>query len=320
MDIELLEKFLQGRCTADEAAVVRASLDKDPAILEAYLREAGEVAALGPVGERMPVEMEAALLRAVPRRRNAGRAPVIRRGVWWPAAAAAVLIGLVVTGWMAGIFGSGHAYILLEATASIKQVKLADGSTLWLRPGSRVRFDQRLFGAKERSIELQRGEVFFDVVHNAASPFIVRSGSVRTEDVGTSFDVDAASGEVKVIVATGEVKVLHEQKELGHLLPGSQMNIAATTGKYTLRVLPAWMASIWKENTIQLKNVPFNELAMAIQELYGIRLQTVEDRISKQTFTMQLSRQTPGEQVIKVICLFNQNQYRKRADGSYLIF
>jgi ferric-dicitrate binding protein FerR (iron transport regulator) len=342
MDIELLENFLQGRCTADEAAVVKAALDKDPALLETYLREAAEEAGLmevrsgvgregrlvgvdQPVAACMPVDMERALLASFRDGKVQGigveeKIPSIRRWIWWPAAAAAV-IGIVVTGWLSGMFGTAHDYVLLEAKTTVKQVRLADGSMVWLRPGSRLRLDQKAFGMKERLIELQKGEVFFDVVHDPNRPFIVQTGRVKTTDIGTSFDImREEENDVVVTVATGEVKVSHDQKELGHVLPGNQVSVAAGTGKFASRVLPSWMAYIWKENYIQLNNVPFDELVMAIQQMYGVSLQTREERIGRQTFTMQLSRKTAGEEVIKVICLFNQNQYRKNADGSFLIY
>lgn len=344
MDIELLEKFLQGRCTEEEARIVKAALEKDPAALEAYLREAAmEAAAELKRGEAelrdkrdvgraaggqagMPADMETALLASF-RERQAGaegvkeKARSIRRRMWWPAAAiAAAVIGIVVTGALWEMFGARHAYVEIEATAAVRQVRLADGSTIWLRQGSKLRFDEKTFGGKERLVEVEKGEVFFDVVHNAKSPFVVQTGTVRTADIGTSFDIKKEVDKVLVTVASGEVKVSHEQNELGHVLPGNQMSILAATGQFSSRVLPAWMASLWKENHLQLKNVSFTELAMAIQQLYGIRLQTTEEHINQQTFTMQLNRQTPGEQVIKVICLFNQNQYKKKADGSYLIY
>ncbi len=285
---------------------------------------------MGPEGKgvsekmRMPVDMEKALLASFRGGKVIGmgmekKAPSVRRWIW-PAAAAAV-IGIVVTGWLLGMFGTAHDYVLLEAKGMVKQVKLADGSVVWLRPGSRLRFDEKAFGMKQRMMELQEGEVFFDVVHDANRPFVVQTGSVQTTDIGTSFDIKKEEEkDVVVTVATGEVKVSYDQKELGHVLPGNQVSVAAGTGKFDSRVLPKWMAYIWKENYIQLNNVSFDELVMAIQQMYGISLQTKEERISRQTFTMQLSRKTAGEEVIKVISLFNQNQYRKNADGSYLIY
>src|ERR1700760_3662592 len=100
MDIELLEKFLQGRCTKEEAAVVKAALDKDPALLEAYLRVAAEEGGLmgggvgggklGGGGAGMPVEMERVLLASFRDARIHGprvgeKTPSIRRWIW-PAA------------------------------------------------------------------------------------------------------------------------------------------------------------------------------------------------------------------------------------------
>lgn len=84
-------------------------------------------------------------------------------------------------------------------------VKLADGSSLELNTGSEVKIR---FNRWQRSVELLKGEVYFNVVHDDAKPFIVSAGSGRTVDIGTAFEVYRRSdGEVIVAVQEGRVRV-----------------------------------------------------------------------------------------------------------------
>lgn len=327
MDIELLQKYLKGDCSAEEAKQVKTLLDEDPSLLEAYLQQA----ATEPVQTPMPAGMEAALLASFRKEWLPGSSSVSNEAVIKPmpaarnwlkwSAVAAILAGVVVLGWLSGVLNT-HDYVTFEGQAGIiRQVSLPDHSLAWLKPGAKLRFDQKAYNGSQRVIELQQGEAFFEVVHKAASPFIVQTGNIATTDIGTSFDVrsDAATGRVEVTVATGEVAVSYNQQTLAHLLPGKQISVAAT-GRFTLQQLPSWMAALWKENSLQLNNVSFAELSMAMQQLYGVKMQTQHKHIGQQTYTIQLKRQTPVSQVVKVICLLNQNQYRKEADGSYLIY
>ena len=325
MNTALLEKYLKGNCSPEEAKRIKEMLDADPSILDAYMLRA----ATEPVTEPMPEEMAAELLSGFRREwashnkaqeepARISRMAPLRRILGW-SAAAAILTGVLMLGWFSGKFRTAD-YALLEAnTGVVKQAFLPDHSVIWLKPGAKLRFDQKAYGTRQRFIELLEGEAFFDVVHNAASPFIVQSGNISTTDIGTSFDIhkDDAHLQVTVTVATGEVATSQNDRPLKHILPGERLAISTLTGQYTRSKLPGWMASIWKENSIQLTNVSFAELTMAMQQLYGVHLQTLQASISEQTYTIQLKRQTPPDQVI---CLLGQNQYRKKTDGTYLIY
>jgi transmembrane sensor len=86
-------------------------------------------------------------------------------------------------------------------------IKLADGSSVILKPGSKLLYPTA-FSGKNREVTLE-GEAFFEIHKDAKHPFYVYSGDLVTRVVGTSFTVKASndSKEYQVIVNTGKVLV-----------------------------------------------------------------------------------------------------------------
>lgn len=99
---------------------------------------------------------------------------------------------------------------------SRSQVKLPDGSLIWLNAGSSLKFNGQ-FGQKNRNIFLE-GEAFFDVTKNEKIPFVVKTKAVTVEVLGTSFNVKAYPEEktIETIVTRGEVKVFKNSDFRNH--------------------------------------------------------------------------------------------------------
>lgn len=70
--------------------------------------------------------------------------------------------------------------------ASPARLALADGSTVMLGTGGRIR---QAIGASRREITLESGEATFRVAHDPSRPFIVRSGRVFAQATGTVYSV-----------------------------------------------------------------------------------------------------------------------------------
>src|SRR5690606_37545513 len=67
------------------------------------------------------------------------------------------------------------------------KVTLPDGTLVNLNYESRLKFP-KAFTGNIREVELI-GEAFFEVVSNDTMPFIVRTGNIETEVLGTSFNI-----------------------------------------------------------------------------------------------------------------------------------
>ncbi len=83
-------------------------------------------------------------------------------------------------------------------------VSFADGSRIELNTNTVVR--TRMTTAS-RTVWLEKGEAFFHVKHDAAHPFVVIAGDHRITDLGTEFAVRRDSGDLKVAVLDGKVRL-----------------------------------------------------------------------------------------------------------------
>ncbi|WP_243770838.1 MULTISPECIES: FecR family protein [Mucilaginibacter] len=114
------------------------------------------------------------------------------------------------------IKGKTNSEDLKELVTNIgekKRIQLYDGTTIWLCPSSKLKYRDQLIG-KFREVSLD-GEAFFQVAKDKSHPFIIHSGNMRTEVVGTSFDITSYSNLkiFSVSVVTGIVKVSSNQPQ-----------------------------------------------------------------------------------------------------------
>ena len=96
-------------------------------------------------------------------------------------------------------------YDYVTPTADVRTIALADGSTVIMKGGTALNIGIGRSGA--RTVELARGEAFFEVAHDAARPFTVDAGSAVVQDLGTGFAVERHGQSGEVSVDHGTVKV-----------------------------------------------------------------------------------------------------------------
>ncbi len=87
---------------------------------------------------------------------------------------------------------------------------LSDGTLVWLNAGSRFAFPQK-FNGKKREVFLQ-GEAYFEVAKNEDHPFVVSTGTVNVEVLGTKFNVCAYKSDdfTETVLLEGSVKMIGE--------------------------------------------------------------------------------------------------------------
>lgn len=133
--------------------------------------------------------------------------PVLRQPErrWFvPAALAASLV--VVLGAAASLWHARTPAMQSYATAlgQRQALRLADGTQVELDTNTRLHTD---LTGKSRTVTLDSGEAYFDVVHDASRPFTVYAGNHRITDIGTKFSVFRNGDDVRVVVKEGRVKV-----------------------------------------------------------------------------------------------------------------
>lgn len=309
MDITLLEKFIRQECTAAEAEQVKAWLAEHPDAVEQYMAQAWQEDVTHP----MPAAMEQSILAKIPSRRKVKT----RRLAAWLSAAAAILVIATGSWFFLASEKKSSSLVTLQAHQNAEQFMLPDKSTIWLKENARLQYDSALFGKASRSVTLLEGEAFFDVQQDVEHPFLVNSSGVETKVLGTSFSV-RMQGKIIITVATGKVGIRFQGSELGALTPGKQMLIQET-GAVERKDQPEWLAGIWKESALQLSDAQYEDLGLALEQFYGIRLETASSKVRAQRYNIQLKRETPVEEVIKVLSLLNGITYGKKDAITYII-
>ncbi|CAN5265595.1 FecR family protein [soil metagenome] len=138
--------------------------------------------------------------------------PLKRNQSWlWRAAAVLLLVGGI--GWWVNrpvaptsLTAISTWQVVTNRQTTKKALSLADGSVVWLSPGSTLRYPTT-FTANRREVTLT-GEAFFEVHKNVKHPFYVKTSQLTTRVVGTSFLVKVLPQNKGTLVQVRTGKVL----------------------------------------------------------------------------------------------------------------
>lgn len=200
------------------------------------------------------------------------------------AATAALAFGVVGGGWYG--WNTWQRQPIFEqsfgtARGKQKEVKLPDGSTLWLDTATRI--EVTLY-RQRREVRLAEGQVLFAVQSNPEQPFDVLAGDARVTVVGTRFSVRRTrsglgdDGGVSVMVEEGRVRVTSQSAahELAGTGTGAGGAIELGAGQSITAELAGGLGPVgrnvapatWREGRVSFSSTPLAQ-ALAEFERYG---------------------------------------------------
>lgn len=136
-------------------------------------------------------------------------------------------------------------------------LKLADGTKVWLNAGSSLRFPVE-FTDSVRQVFVS-GEAYFDVTHNG-KPFIVTSNDMNIRVLGTQFNVTAYDDEAHITTTLVEGKVQLElldgdtESIKSVLTPGLQAVINKSNQKLEIKEVKTAQYTSWVDGKLEFNN------------------------------------------------------------------
>lgn len=127
----------------------------------------------------------------------------------------------------------------------IRQVTLADGTTVHLDSGSAISLD---YHGNRRGVTLLSGQAYFDVAHDTSRPFTVHVHAVDVTVLGTAFDVRREGGAVEVAVQRGAVRVASASMTPVVLHPGEAVHVDGVEAQRSH--VPVGRIAVWREGQI----------------------------------------------------------------------
>jgi len=197
------------------------------------------------------------------------------------------------------------------------QVKLSDGTRVWLNAASTIRFPAE-FDARERVVEVV-GEVYFEVAKAMEGtrriPFKVVSGNQEVEVLGTRFNINSYSDEgvIRTTLLEGSIQVRTPEKGIV-LQPGQQSRLS--TGQ-TLKVSQVNTSQVmaWKEGFFSFDGVGLKELMRQLSRWYDMEV-IYEGNTGDYEFVGRISRNTRLSAVLRIL---EAGGVRFRLEGKKII-
>ncbi|HEY2707194.1 MAG TPA: FecR domain-containing protein [Caulobacteraceae bacterium] len=176
-----------------------------------------------------------------------------RRAAWIAGAGVAATVLILVAGG-AALYQTAHP-TYATAVGEQRLVRLADGSTVRLDTDSKL---QVSFSSGARDIQLDHGQAFFDVAHDASRPFLVQAGPVTVRAVGTQFDVraDGAAPLVTLVQGVIEVKRRDGTAQTWTLHAGQQLITSPASVPKTTDVAAA---TSWTSGRVVFEGAPLGD-------------------------------------------------------------
>lgn len=146
---------------------------------------------------------------------------------------------------------------------------LSDGTLVILNAASSILYPT-VFTGKERSVSVH-GEVYFEVKHNAAMPFKVRSGGQTIEVLGTHFNVNAYDevNHIKTTLLQGAVRV-SSRGISKYLAPGEQSDVSRNEIK--VMKVAAEDAIAWKNGLFTFEDESLENIMQNISRWYDVEV------------------------------------------------
>ncbi len=155
-------------------------------------------------------------------------------------------------------------------------ITLADGSRIWLNGASRLNYPDQ-FKGQTREVELS-GEAYFEIAADAVHPFVVHTAALRTQVLGTSFNIKAYPGNTRtqVTVLSGSVSVAAvKNKAQKQVLTANQRIIYSSDDGQLSGVLACTAANAvaWKEHRLVCEQMRLDEVLNDVNRLFNVEVQ-----------------------------------------------
>ena len=325
---ELIQRFFENKCEAEERAAVLQYLTDHPDAMEKFFpwkdwAHASEAT--------VPVHISEEILQTVTQQLFPKKQQVLLHRLRQVATVAAIFMLIAATAVLYILNKEKGATV--HAVAAVDQpvlkkdtlwvsrenhskktlaILLPDGSTVWLKRNAVLKY-QSVYGETKRDVWLE-GQAFFQVAKQKEKPFTVCTRLVNTTALGTSFTVQVARMNASVKLHTGKV-VVKPAKELPgfkkeiYLSPGEKINYSYTLSmvkvvRNTEKSIDKTPASD-KLQALEYNNEALTTVMAQLSARYHQTIHFDPEEISGMNFTGTIARNDSLTVILRLIANMN---------------
>lgn len=195
--------------------------------------------------------------------------------------------------------GVGKQHIVQTPKGGQINLKLPDGTKVWLNADSRIAFLSNL-GVQDREVTVT-GEVYFEVAKLDGKRFTVKNGSGEIEVLGTKFNVRAYPEDESMQTALVEGSLALKNNTDRVVLKPNQVGVSSTAQHIAVSE-HEHIADIiaWRNGLFFFENTTLAEVGRQLGRWYNIRVQ-LSDGLAIQRITGKIARDAKLSQVMKML-------------------
>lgn len=320
--ILLLDRFMRGETSSEEEQQLltwfreSSAQDELMTFYRQRWQDSSETELPHEVQERMlrkiKARMEADRLQALPKVKP--HPNLLNR---WVRYAAAIMLFI-------GIGIASHVYTresmtvkneyLVEADKGQRaSITLPDGTKVWLNSHTQVSYDSN-YGLKDRVINLT-GEAYFEVTKDKEHRFIVKTGDLAVEALGTSFNVKAYNEDLQIVATlfTGSIRAIVGKNSVV-LAPEQQVVFDRESSQLKVdKPENVLYACMWRDNELAFKGETLDDIATRLNRIYNIQVEFKSEKIRQYRFSGVIKNNSL-DNIIEIISLTAPIMYESRGD------
>ncbi|SER08979.1 FecR family protein [Pedobacter rhizosphaerae] len=183
------------------------------------------------------------------------------------------------------------------------QIKLPDGSMVWLNAASSLTYNLNLTSAKQRLVTLQ-GEAYFEVAKDKAHPFVVSTDKQTVEVLGTHFNINSYPDEkvTKTTLLEGSIRVSHNDTQEAEILKPGEQSIVSSSG-ISVNEVDTDEFIAWTKGYFMFNNERQESIMRKLSRWYNIEVEYADEAAKNVMYYGTVSR---FEKVSKVLRKFEQ--------------
>ena len=183
-------------------------------------------------------------------------------------------------------------------------LKLADGTNVWMFAESEIRFPTRFEGNK-REVYLS-GEAYFEVHHDPAHPFYVKTKSLDVKVLGTSFNVKAYNN--MDVVETSLVEGVVSVKD-NVLRPNMQAVFHKNTGDFSYRKINGESYRLRKERVFVFDEERLDDILQEMARWYDFEIFYQNPEMADKRFGFKLEKYEHVDTLLDILELTGEVRF-----------
>lgn len=181
-------------------------------------------------------------------------------------------------------------------------VTLEDSTRVWLNSESRLIYPTH-FTAQCRRVQVS-GEAYFDVTHNADSPFIVESGNQVVKVYGTEFNIRAYPEDDAIYTTLAEGKISLASRNGGgeiFLFPGRQAIYDKKADSASIRNIDIERVSSWRHGRFVFEEQSLRQIMCDLSRWYDFEYEFADSDAAEKIFMGSIPRYSNFKTAIAIL-------------------